>query len=87
MIWLLVAGFALTGLIFIFLTWRHRNNRVNTSTSGDRILPFMQPCPVCGNSIVADWEFCPFCGRAKPRPLESSKEQNARHADSADSLR
>lgn len=72
MIWLLAAGFALTLLIYICLTWRHRNNRVNTSTSVDRTVPLMQPCPVCGNSVVADWEFCPFCGRAKPRPRPSN---------------
>ena len=72
MIWLLVAGFALTVMIYIFLTWRHRTNRVPTSRSGDRTLPPMQPCPVCGNSIAADWEFCPFCARAKPCAQESS---------------
>ena len=71
MIWLLAAGFALTVAIYIYLTWRRRNNQVHTSTLGDRTLSPMQPCPVCGNSIAADWEFCPFCARAKPRAQES----------------
>ena len=71
MIWLLAAGFALTVAIYIYLTWRRRNNRVHTSTSGGRTLPPMQPCTVCGNSIAADWEFCPFCARAKPRAQET----------------
>ena len=72
MIWLLAAGFALTVAIYIYLTWRRRNNQVHTSTLGDRTLSPMQPCPVCGNSIAADWEFCPFCARAKPHVQQSS---------------
>jgi ribosomal protein L32 len=72
MIWPLTAGFALTAVISTYLMWRHRNTRVHTSTSDDRTLPPMQPCPVCGKIIAADWEFCPFCGRVKPRAQESS---------------
>lgn len=72
MMLLLATGFAVTVVITIYLTWRRRNHRVHTSTSGDRSLPPMQPCTVCGNSIATDWEFCPFCARAKPRTQESS---------------
>jgi hypothetical protein len=63
MMWLVLgAGLALGVGLALVIHARSRRSEAPAAPASNA--PAMLACPVCGNSIAADWDFCPFCAQA-----------------------
>lgn len=76
MMWLVLgAGLALGVGLALVIHSRSRHSEAPAAPANNT--PAMQACPVCGNTIAADWDFCPFCARALTQD-EASRRQGER---------